>query len=290
MFPVLDFEHEQILRTGHPTNRGGATVGRKIWKMLRSVFRNTISIVVFLTLWEVCARLHFIINPLFLPPFSTVVGTLGQIAVSGELWSNAAISLQRALIGYTAGILFAVPLGLAIGWFRGFEQIVNPLLQVFRNLPVLAMLPVFITFFGIGEFSKVFVVFWGVLWSVLLNTIAGVRSVDPQLVRASRSMGTSPVRLFRTVVVPASLPHIFTGMRLSATTSVLILIAAEMLGASSGLGYALTFYQANMKFPQTYAYIIVMAIIGVSLNFILQRIEKHTFRWRDESGTTIEAG
>lgn len=98
-------------------------------------------------------------------------------------------------------------------------------------------------------------------------------------------MGTGSLRLFRTVVLPASLPHIFTGMRISATTSVLILIAAEMLGASSGLGYALTFYQANMQFPQVYAYIIVMAIIGVSLNFILERVEKRSFRWRDDIGS-----
>lgn len=259
------------------------------WKIPQLVFKNTIAIVLFLALWELFARLNIIINPLFMPPFSTVVKTLASITASGELWSNASISIQRALIGYIAGVLVAVPLGLAIGWFKNFEQFVFPLLQVFRNLPVLALLPVFITFFGIGEFSKIFVVFWGVLWSILLNAISGVRSVDPQLVRASRSMGTSPVRLFGTVVLPASLPHIFTGMRLAATNSVMILIAAEMLGASSGLGYALTFYQANMKFPEVYAYIIVMAIIGVSLNLILERVERRSFRWRDEGGSTVQA-
>lgn len=261
---------------------------KKVGRVARLVFRNTIAIVVFLALWEVLARLNVIVNPLFVPPFSTVVQTLAHVTVSGELWSNASISLQRAVIGYIAGVAVAVPLGLAIGWFKAFEQLVFPLLRVFRNLPVLAMFPVFVTFFGIGEVSKVFVVFWGVIWSVLLNSISGVRSVDPQLVRAARSMGTSSPRLFGTVVLPASLPYIFTGMRISATTSVLILIAAEMLGASRGLGYALMFYQANMKFPEIYAYIVVMAIIGVGLNFILEVVEKHSFRWRDDAGETAK--
>jgi len=261
---------------------------KKIRKSAHLVFKNTIAILIFLALWEICAQLKIIINPLFLPPFSTILKTLAEITVSGELWKHASISLRRALIGYASGVVVAVPLGLTIGWFKKFGDILNPLLQVFRNLPVLALLPVFIMFFGIGEFSKIFVIFWGVLWSILLNTISGVRSVDPQLVRASRSMGTGSVRLFSTVVLPASLPHIFTGMRISATTSVLILIAAEMLGASRGLGYALTFYQANMKFPQVYSYIIVMAVIGVVLNFVLEHVEKRSFRWRDEVGTTVE--
>jgi NitT/TauT family transport system permease protein len=96
------------------------------------------------------------------------------------------------------------------------------------------------------------------------------------------------VRLFATVVLPASLPNIVTGMRISATTSILILIAAEMLGASKGLGYRLNFYQANFKFTEMYAYLVVMSVIGVTLNFALERIEKRSFRWRDESGSTAD--
>jgi NitT/TauT family transport system permease protein len=153
-------------------------------------------------------------------------------------------------------------------------------------MPVLALLPVFVMFFGIGESSKVMIIFWGVLWAVLLNTISGVKSVDPQLIRASQSMGSSSARLFATVILPASLPHIFAGTRISVTTSVLILIAAEMVGAKRGLGYAMYFYQANMKIPEMYAYIVIMAIIGVTLNFTLEAVERRSFRWRDEGGAT----
>ncbi|MDR1590182.1 MAG: ABC transporter permease [Oscillospiraceae bacterium] len=254
-----------------------------IGKKAGSILFGVCALLLFFALWEVAARLELLVNPLFLPPFTKVLGILWRIILNGELWKHLIVSLRRSLIGYAAGVAFAVPFGLALGWFKRFGRFLNPVLQAFRNTPTLALLPVFVMFFGITEFSKIVVIFWGVIWGVLLNTIAGVRSVDPQLVRAARSMGTSAVRLFVTVVLPGSLPHIFTGMRLSATTSILILIAAEMLGASKGLGYALNFYQANMRFPEMYAYIVVMSVIGVVLNFTLERVEKRSFRWREDS-------
>jgi NitT/TauT family transport system permease protein len=205
--------------------------------------------------------------------------------MKGELWKHFSISLRRSLFGFCLGIGVAVPLGLAIGWFKSFGRIIYPLLQVFRNLPTLALLPVFVMFFGIGEFSKTMVIFWGVLWATLLNTISGVRNVDSQLVKASRSMGTKPLRLFATVIFPAALPHIFAGMRISATTSVLILIAAEMMGASRGLGFALFFYESNYKIAEMYAYLVVMAVFGTILNLSLEALEKHNFRWREEIGS-----
>jgi NitT/TauT family transport system permease protein len=254
--------------------------------LFKRIFMASFAIVVFLIAWEVSARLELLSVPAFFPPVSKIVVALADEAVSGALWTNLLISLRRALIGFALGLLVAIPLGLSIGWFRFFGDLINPLLQVFRNLPTLALLPVFVMFFGIGEFSKVMVILWGVLWYTLLNTISGVRAVDPQLIKAARSMGTGSLRLFGAVVLPAALPFIFTGIRISATVSILILIAAEMLGASSGLGYAMFFYQGNFLIPQMFAYIIVMAIIGTVLNFILEHVEKRAFRWRDEAGST----
>jgi NitT/TauT family transport system permease protein len=259
---------------------------KKVWKKTGHVVYSSLAILIFLTLWEVLGRLGVLVNPLFLPPFTEVMAALGKETASGALWRHAAISLQRSLLGFGLGLTVAIPLGLAIGWVKKFGQFLSPLLQLFRNMPVLALLPVFVMFFGIGEVSKVTVIFWGVLWAVLLNTVSGVRSVDPQLVKASRSMGTRPVRLFASVILPASLPHIFTGARISATNSILILIAAEMIAANRGLGYALYFYQANMKVPEMFAYIVVMAVMGVLLNYSLEALERRSFRWRDEAGTT----
>ena len=254
--------------------------------ILKKIFINSAAIIAFLLLWEIVARLKLVSTPAFFPPVTKIAVALAGEAASGKLLANIMISLQRAFAGFVFGLCVAIPLGLAIGWFKKLGNFINPLLQVFRNMPVLALLPVFVMFFGIGEISKVVVILWGVLWYTLLNTIAGVRSVDPQLIKAARSMGTGSLRLFATVVLPAALPFIFTGVRLSATVSILILIAAEMMGANSGLGYALYFYQANFLIPQMYAYIIVMAVLGTALNFVLEAVERRSFRWRDESGTT----
>lgn len=254
--------------------------------LLKKIFINSAAIIAFLLLWELVARLKVVSTPAFFPTVTKIAGALAGEAASGKLWGNILISLQRAFTGFVCGLSVAIPLGLSIGWFKTFGNFINPLLQVFRNMPVLALLPVFVMFFGIGEVSKVAVILWGVLWYTLLNTISGVRSVDPQLIKAARSMGTGSLRLFSSVVLPAALPFIFTGVRLSATVSILILIAAEMMGANRGLGYALYFYQANFLIPQMYAYIIVMAVLGTTLNFILEAVERRSFRWRDESGTT----
>lgn len=255
-----------------------------IFDGLKKILLNSSAIILFLILWEAVARLKLVSTPAFFPPVSKVVEALINEAASGTLWANMQISLQRALIGFVVGLSIAIPLGLAIGWFKKFGTFINPLLQVFRNMPVLALLPVFVMFFRIGELSKVMVIMWGVLWYTLLNTISGVRNVDSQLIKAARSMGTGSLRLFASVVLPAALPFIFTGVRLSATVSILILIAAEMMGANSGLGYALYFYQANFLIPQMYAYIAIMAILGTTLNFVLEAVERRTFRWRDEPG------
>jgi NitT/TauT family transport system permease protein len=254
--------------------------------VLKKIFMSTVAILTFIVLWEIAARLELVSTPAFFPPVSKVFVALAQEAVNGKLWSNIAISLMRSFLGFILGLAVAIPLGLAIGWFKAFGALINPLLQVFRNMPTLALLPVFVMFFGIGEPSKIIVILWGALWTTLLNTIAGVRSVDPQLVKAARAMGTGSIRLFGSVVLPAALPFIFTGVRMSATFSILILIAAEMMGANSGLGYAMFFYQANFKIPQMYAYIIVMAVFGTTINFVLEDVERRSFRWRDESGTT----
>lgn len=239
-----------------------------------------LSVVLFLILWQLIAISGYV-NQTFLPSFTTVIKEMVRLIGTGELLAHIQISLFRSLTGFFLGLVVAIPLGLLIGWFKKFEKFIDPLIQTFRNLSVLSILPVFVLFFGIGEVSKIAVVFWAVLWAVIINTISGVKNVDPLLIKGARSMGISSKDLFIKVIFPAALPSIFTGIRLSATTSILVLIGAEMVGASKGLGYALYFYQANFKTPAMYSVILVMAVIGVSINSILTVVEKRAFRWKE---------
>jgi NitT/TauT family transport system permease protein len=251
-----------------------------------SILSRFFAVFIFLLRWETTGRLG-LVNKIFLPPFSKVMIALWSITKNGELGGHLFASLKRAVIGFSLGFSFAVILGLLIGWFGKFERFINPLLEVFRNTSVLALLPVFLLFFGIGEQSKIAMVFWGVMWAVLLNTIAGVRNIDSQIIRASRAMGMNVVMLFAKIIFPAAMPSIFTGIRLCATSSILVLTAAEMMAAKKGLGFALFFYEGNIMIPQMYAIIVVMSVLGVSVNMFLLALEKRLFRYREKIGTEV---
>ncbi|WP_010233698.1 ABC transporter permease [Clostridium arbusti] len=252
----------------------------KIFRKIYEVIYKLLAIFIFIGLWEFIARLK-IINPVFLPPFSKIFVTFFGLFISGDIYPNLFISLQRSLTGFIVGLIIAIPLGLIIGWFKKFEKFIDPLMQTFRNLSVLALLPVFVLFFGIGETSKIIVIAWAVTWSVLLNTISGVKNVDPQVIKGARSMGVSNFCLFKTVIFPGALTSIYTGIRISATTSILVLIAAEMLGANTGLGYLLYLYQSNIKIPEMFSIIIILALLGLSVNYSLVALEKRLFRWKE---------
>ncbi|MFD2838368.1 ABC transporter permease [Azotobacter vinelandii] len=141
------------------------------------------------------------------------------------------------MAGLLLAIVSGVGLGLLMGGFRRLEALVDPLLQLFRQTSALALFPVFILFFGIGELSKVAIIFWASFWPILLSTISGVKQVDRLLIDSARSMGASRAFLFVKVVLPAAAPSIFTGVRLAGAYCVTALVAAEMIGAHSGLGF-----------------------------------------------------
>lgn len=237
------------------------------------------AIVAFLVLWEIAPRIG-LVDPVFLPPFSTVVGAFGELVRTGAMWEHMSASVFRALIGFTIAVGIAIPVGLAIGWYRPVASFLNPILELFRNTAALALLPVFVLILGIGEESKIALVIYACSFPVLLNTISGVRTVDPLLIKSASSLGFSPVRLFQKVVLPAAVPSIFVGVRMAAAASILVLIAAEMVGAKAGLGYLITASQLNFQIPNMYAGIVAIAILGLILNAILVLFERRLSRWR----------
>lgn len=236
-------------------------------------------VVAFLAAWEVAPRIG-LVDPTFLVPFSTAVRALGELTANGQLPADAATSLELAAAGFFLALAVAVPLGLLIGWYKPVARSLNTLLELFRNTAALALLPVFTLILGIGQSSKIAIVAYACAFPALLNTISAVRSVDPTLIKAARSLGLSAPRLFRLVVLPASAPQIITGARMSASASIVVLIAAEMVGAKSGLGYLINMSQQNFALPQMYAGIIAISLIGVSVNQALVLLERRLTRWR----------
>lgn len=241
--------------------------------------KRSLAIAAFLLLWEVAPRLG-LVDRVFLPPFSEVLAATWELVLNGQLWAHVSASLSRAITGFVIAVAAAVPLGILIAWYRPVADLLLPILELFRNTAALALLPVFVLILGIGETSKIALVIFACTFPILLNTITGVRTVDPLLVKSARSLGFGPLALFRKVVLPAAVPSIFTGIRMSGAASILVLIAAEMVGAQSGLGYLINASQLNFLIHDMYAGILTIALVGLALNGVLVTLERRFSRWR----------
>lgn len=242
-------------------------------------FKNSIVLILFVLLWELAPQLG-IVERTFLPPFSEVILAWWDLLVSGELWRHFQASILRSLFGFLLALAVAIPLGLIIGWYPLARDLLTPILELFRNTAALALLPVFILILGIGEVSKISIVLFACTWPVLLNTISAVKNVDPLLIKSARSMNISSFKLFYKVILPASVPTIFTGIRMAGTGAILVLIAAEMIGAKAGLGYFITYSQYNFLIAEMYAGIITISLLGLLINYGLSSAERYFSRWK----------
>ncbi|MDR1616937.1 MAG: ABC transporter permease [Syntrophomonadaceae bacterium] len=236
----------------------------------------------FLLVWEGLPRLG-LVDPFLLPSFSDVIGSLGKLAVSGEMLKHITSSMSRSGLGFLLAVTFSIITGFVVGWFKRVERVMNLLLEAGRNTSTLALYPVFILVFGLGEVSKIAIITWGATWPTLLNTINGVKNVDPLLIKMARSMGISKIGLFFKVILPMSLPSIAVGLRLSAASSLLILVAAEMLGANKGLGFMTFYYQERYAIPEMYGGIITISIIGLIVNILMVKLERRMTVWKEKA-------
>lgn len=266
-----------------PPSALGPSVRRRVTVAAWRVVKPAVAIVAFLAIWEIAPRVG-LVDRVFLPPFAEVTDAFAALVTNGQLWEHVSASLARALSGFVVAVAVAVPVGVAIAWYRPVADFLNPILELFRNTAALALLPVFILILGIGETSKVALVIYASAFPILLNTISGVRTVDPLLIKSARSLGLPPFRLFQKVVLPAAVPTIFTGLRMAAASSILVLIAAEMVGAKAGLGYLITASQLNFQIPNMYAGIVAIALVGLAFNGVLVFVENRLSRWRTTTG------
>ncbi|MGN9841170.1 ABC transporter permease [Nonomuraea sp. H19] len=240
---------------------------------------NSAAILLLLAAWELLPRLG-VVDRVFVPPLSENLAAWYDLLISGRLPEHLQASLVRSLSGFGLAIVLAIPLGLLIGWYRPLADLLTPLLEVFRNTSAVALLPVFTLILGIGETTKIAFVLYACSWPILLNTISGVKTVEPLLIKSARSMGLGPVRLFQKVILPAAVPTIFTGVRLAGAYSILVLLFAEMVGAKAGLGYLILDTQSSFRIPDMYAGIITISALGLLFNLLLIAVERRFSTWR----------
>ena len=240
------------------------------------------AIVVFIVLWEVLP-LAGIINPVFVPTPTTIAATIWTLLVSGELITDILASLWRVLAAFILALVVGLSVGLLLGgFFRNVEKAVNPLLQMISQANPFTLLPVFIAFLGIGEVSKIAFIYFVTQWPIIFNTVTGITNVDPVLVKLARTAGLSKLQIFWKVLLPASLPTVFTGIRMAAVFSLFMLIGAEMLGSTAGLGYLVMQAEGVMNYPVMYAAIVVTALFGIVFMYVITLVEKHLTSWKQD--------
>lgn len=240
--------------------------------------------VALLALWEILARAGML-PPNLLPAPSRVLTTIGNLARTGELWGHLSITLGRVALGFVLGGALATGLGAATGYSRRLFHLLDPLLQGVRNIPSLAWVPLFILWMGIYETSKVVLIAVGVFFPVYLNLMNGIQGVDRKLVEVGRVYRLSGWQLVRRVLLPATLPAYLVGLRSGLSLGWMFVVAAEIMGASKGLGFLLIDGQMTGRPQIILASILLFAGLGQLTDAALARLSRYLLRWQDTHGT-----
>ena len=215
---------------------------------------------------------------ILLPPPTAIAEAAYELITSGELWRNLLASLRREFVAFLFALL-AIPLGIAMGWWREFNNQVNPVIEILRPIPPLAWIPLSILWFGIGEKQNDFIIFLGIFFPVLLNTIAGVRGVDLNLVRAARCLGASKINVLTRIVLKAALPSIVTGIRIGLGVGWMALVAAELVGASSGLGFMINDARTLLRTDYVMVGMLTIGLAGLSIDWAVSMLGYRLLPW-----------
>ena len=220
-----------------------------------------------------------LVNPALIPAPTAVAQRLGEIIASGELFPPLGATLYLLFAAYFAASAAAVAVGLLMGRFRPLYNLLEPLVEMLRPLPKPALLPPLILFLGLGDPMKLTVVGLGVFFPVLINAVQGVRGVDPVLVNTGRTFRCGPLALLLKIVLPAALPLILAGMRVALGLGLILVVIAEMLAGTGGLGYLIIDMQRSFRVRDMYAWIVILAVLGYALNAVFLVLEKRVIHW-----------
>jgi NitT/TauT family transport system permease protein len=218
---------------------------------------------------------------IFPTPLQVVTATV-DLARGGELWEHIGASLYRVGVGFALAVAVGIPVGLWMGWIRGAFDTVNPFVQVLRPISPIAWIPLAILWFGVGDLSPIFLIFLSSVFPTILQTASGVHTIERQYLRAAENFGVSRRKLFFQVVIPAVLPQIIVGMRVSLGIAWLVVVAAEMIALRSGLGYLIIDSRnAGNRYDLVVAGMIIIGLTGLLLDTMMRRLERlKTVRWR----------
>jgi NitT/TauT family transport system permease protein len=246
---------------------------------LQQVLPSVAVIAMLLSVWWLAVVLTG--SAIFPTPWQVVTGTV-ELARDGTLWDDIGASLMRVATGFLLAVSIAVPLGLWMGWVKGAFSTLNPLFQMLRPISPIAWIPIAILWFGVGNWSPIFLIFISSVFPMVVQTTAGVHTIERRYLRAAENFGVSRYTLFRRVIIPAVLPQIIVGMRIGLGVAWLVVVAAEMIALRSGLGYLIIDSRnAGNRYDLVIGGMVIIGLIGLSLDGLMRLLEGlRTVRWR----------
>ncbi len=220
------------------------------------------------------------VNPTFLPAPSAIFATFAQIILTGAFFAPLVHTLTLLFVGYSIGCIAAISLGVLMGYSRAIYNLFEPLTELIRPIPKPALLPALILFLGLGAPMEITIVALGSFFPVLINTVQGVRAVDPVMIDTARTFGHKSPAVWRRILLPASAPYVLAGMRISLGLALLLVVTSEMLSGNGGLGDAILSAQRSFLVKESYAWLIVLALVGLVLTAIFNWTEKRVAFWQ----------
>jgi len=242
------------------------------------------AVIVFLTAWELCGNTLQLINPLFMSAPSLVFKAAFQLFASGEIFNDLYVSGIEFVVGYILSIVVAIPFGIAIGWYKRFAYVCDPFVNAMNATPRIALLPLVIIWLGIGILSKVGIIFLGAVFPLLINTRDGVKTTPHNLLTAAKSFGASEWQIFKSVVLPSTLPFILTGLRLAVGRALIGVMVGELYAATAGIGFMITVAGATFQTDKVFVGVLIFAISGMTLTAVIDHYEHRFDKWRPKVG------
>jgi len=249
---------------------------------LRKLLLGVVGMLVFLLVWEVAPRVVEGVNMLMFPPPSVVIKTFWSMTISGEIWPHMLASLYRILIGFVVGASTGVLVGVVTGSSALARYISDPILHGLRAIPVIAIVPLAIVWLGLGDIAKIVLIAWGVFFPVWVNTFIGIRSVSILYLRSATSMGANGLQLMFLVALPAALPYVFAGLRQATSLAFVVMVAAELAGAETGLGFLISYSHLVFRIDMMFVGLIYLGALGfLADQFFVAMLHKF-FPWYQE--------
>ncbi|MFD2637967.1 ABC transporter permease [Piscibacillus salipiscarius] len=235
--------------------------------------------VLMLLIWELLSRTA-VIDPRFFPAPTLIIETLFSMGASGELFEHVKVSLIRILSGFLLGVIPAITLGLIMGMYSSIRHFFSPLIMALMPIPTLAMLPIILIIFGIGEFSKMVTIALSVFFPVVINTVAGVMSIDKVYADVAKNYGANPKDFFMKIALPGAMPVMMEGIQMGQAIALLTIVAAEMIGARSGIGYVIWMNYKAFLIPEMFVGLLLISFFGYLFSLLLRGLQSKLIPWK----------